>query len=483
MSALGHRAIVMGSGIAGLLAARVLSPHFAEVVVFERDDEAATPGPRGGVMQGRQLHTLLASGLEVMERLMPGLERELLSRGAIRSPDVGLTARAFKFGSWTIAGAIDVAMITMTRPLLESCVRERVSAIPNVVFRYGEAVEEVVYDRVEGRVTGVDSSPVGVAPGVEPLPAALVVDARGRGAPVAQMFKAWGAEPPDEETLGLNVGYSTVIVKKPAGFSADWFSVLLASTPPDSPAGMMHPIEDDQWIMAFCGRGAAKPPAGWEPLLDYAGRLPQPTIRDCMRLSTPVGEPKVYNFLAAVRRRFDRARFHPNGLLVVGDAVCSFNPLYGQGMSIAALEAGILEGLLAGANEEASEWREALWRGFYAQIAPILDKAWGQSFALDGLYPETKVRRGPGFALRKAAFLWAQKLSITEPVLRRRMMRTAQLLPEAPIGLGDLAASQWRLWRGRGSRVSPATFQAPGEALGGASSAPGPARQEYAVGL
>lgn len=377
-----EHAIVIGGSMAGLVAARVLSSHFAQVTVLDRDRLPTADGNRLGVPQGWHGHGLLASGLRVLTRLFPRLEADLLEAGAVTGDVVG-DARWFQHGCYKAKVQTGLRGLLLSRPLLEGMVRRHVAALPNVRVIGETHVVGLTLDTTCGRVTGIKLQHVG-APGTWLVDADLVVDASGRATRSPEWLAQLGFGRPDVEEVKVGLGYtSRIFRRRPEHLDGD-VAVIIAPTPPETRCGFALAMEGDRWVVSLCGWTGdhAKPTP--EGMLAFAKSLPRPEVYDIVRTATPLTDPVAFAFPANVRRRYERMRAFPERYLVVGDAIASFNPIYGQGMSVAALEGEALEATLA-----ESDGLARLGPRFFARAASVIDTPWmmavGADFGFEGV--------------------------------------------------------------------------------------------------
>jgi flavin-dependent dehydrogenase len=348
--AFGH-AVVIGAGVGGLLAGRVLADRFERVTLVERDPLSLNSSGdsffRKGVPQGRHLHSLATRGGEILERYFPDLDAELAAAGcpaldqaqdAITDTPAGRLPR-FRSG---------VTMRAVSRSLLEERIRRRLRERAEVRFL---ADREIV-----GLVPGANGSVTGVrvrgraashrdyfAGAEETLVADLVVDASGQGSRTPHWLEALSYETPEEEVVDARLGYATQWFRVPEDFSDDWEGLAVLPGWPDNPrGGTLRRIEGGVWTAVLIGLGGDHPPTDGEGFLEFARTLPSPIIYDAIKSAEPVSPVYGYRRTANRRRSFDKARL-PEGLLVLGDAACSLNPFYGSGMTAAALSAGALD--------------------------------------------------------------------------------------------------------------------------------------------
>ncbi|WP_037910910.1 FAD-dependent monooxygenase [Actinacidiphila yeochonensis] len=369
-------ACVMGGSIAGLLAARVLSDRAREVVIVEPDDLSAEAGPRSGVPQDQQVHTLLPAGRLWIERWLPGVSQEAQDRGAsLVGPDkqfVGYDAVR------QVRDGVDHRFLAIGRPLLETLVRDRVTALPNVSVLRAQATR-LRYD--DGAVTGVRYAETGTggqgerAEGV--LAADFVVDAMGRSSRLSTWLKQDGYDQPRLERLEAPVNYATALFERPAKFAELEAATVLQLFTPQYPSGGVSvaaatAIEGQQWLVMLMGYGDNRPGRTIDDFRANCALLPpifsDITSGDVTRDVVP------YHQAESRRRHFTEARRMPARLVSTGDAVASFNPVYGQGMSSAALHASCLASYLdsgADLDEAATE--------FFRLQQVVVDAAWAVS--------------------------------------------------------------------------------------------------------
>lgn len=412
MTASRQHALVIGAGVAGLLAARVLTERFDRVTLVERDELDAKETVRRGVPQAWHLHGLLDRGRRIMEELYPGFTEEAVSDGATVA-EVLVGTRWYVGGSRLAAGATGLTSLIATRSLLETVLRRRTLRLRGIELLTRTTVQGLVGDahRVRAvRVTG--------PAGEQTLAADLIVDASGRGSRITQWLSEIGAEVPAEERLDVDLGYTSRFFRHRPGQLGGQASVIV-STGADGRGGGAVRVEGDRWHVTLAGMLGDHPPIDDQGFRDYAASLSAPDIHTIVVGSDALGEPVPYRFRTAVRRRFDRQSAPPAGLVVLGDAQCAFNPLYAQGMTVAALQAAALRDCLAA---------EDLPARFYAAAADPVAVAWQLAAGSDLRHPGVAGRRTLRTRLTDVFVTRVQRVAHHDPRVARTFLRVAHLV-------------------------------------------------------
>ncbi len=422
-----RHAIVVGGSMAGLLAARVLADRFERVTVVERDRFPDGFEHRKGVPQASHAHALLPRGFMIMARLFPGLAEELVSDGAIAS-DIPAESRRYQRGGYRVRFAVGRKSLLMSRPFLEGHIRRRVSELPNVTLLEERAVTGLLSDRAEGRIRGVTVKRRGGGAAEQRLDADLVVDASGRGSRAAAWLEEMGYERPAEERIEIGVGYTTRVYRsRPDDISGTKLVIIEPTPGRERCIGAMFRMEDERWIVTLGGWLGERAPADEAGFVEFARNLPAPDIYEVIKDAEPLGEAVKYNFPANLRSRYERLSRIPEGYLVTGDALCSFNPIYGQGMSVAALEAETLEGCL-------SEGLEDLPRRFYRRVSKVVDTPWKLAAGADFAHPGVTGNRAVGTGITNWYFGHVQKAATRDTeVCRAFVLVTALLAPPSAL--------------------------------------------------
>ena len=415
----GQHAVVIGSSIAGLLAARVLSAHFDRVTLFDRDGLPAVPAHRNGVPQGRHGHGLLASGFEGLKRLFPALERELLEAGALPGDVIG-NVRWFQHGHCKAKFESGLGGLLLSRFLLEWAIRQQVARLANVTIHESSHVLGLLNGG--GRVDGVRVQRAGR--GGETFLADLVIDASGRGSRSPEWLAELGYERPAMDEVKIDLGYTTrTFRRRPTDLGGDTGAVLAPRPPHEMRAGFMLAMEGDRWIVTLGGWMGNHAPADPEGFLAFAKSLSRPDIYEVIRDGEALTEAVRYLFPSNLRRRYERLKRFPDCYLVMGDAVSSFNPLYGQGMSVATLEALALADCLAAAPSP-----DRLWRPFFKTIGHIVDTPWAIAAGGDFAFPGVTGPRPAGTDLVNWYLNYVHRAAATDRRVCRVFFDVANLL-------------------------------------------------------
>lgn len=350
-TARGH-AVVIGGSMGGLLAARVLAEHFGQVTVLDRDIFPDVPEHRSGVPQSRHAHGILARGQRIIAELFPGIMTDLREAGATAQGSLAIVSPAGKLPLYEM----DVDGAWVSRVLLEHHVRERLRAVHNVRIVSQVEVTELVATSDRRRVAGVRLRHRNAQSGPEQNNADLVVDLSGRTSKAPEWLKTLGYDAPPEETINSGLGYASRFYKKPTDFPAEWAGLLVNGQPPHNPrAGLILPVEHDTWHVTVAGFAGHHPPTDEAGFLAWAEALPDPSLYEAIRVAEPLTPIRGYRTPTNRLRRFEQLSRRPAGFVAMGDAVCAFNPIYGQGISTRALEALALRQVLRSTADVTSE--------------------------------------------------------------------------------------------------------------------------------
>jgi 2-polyprenyl-6-methoxyphenol hydroxylase-like FAD-dependent oxidoreductase len=374
----GDRAVVVGGSLAGLLAARVLADGFERVTVVERDPLPDEPSTRPGVPQGSHVHVLQEAGRATLEDLFPGYGEDLLSAGGLLI-DVVSDLVHYEEGGYLAEGPSRIPAYFATRPLLERIARRRVVAHGGIVLRAGCRCTDYLVDEDETTVEGVVVRDGDAAP--EDVAADLVVDSTGRASRTPAWLSDHGYAAPDVDEVDIDVAYSTALVERPPD---DRRAFFVAADAPRTRGAGVFPVEGDRWQATLFGYHGDHPPTDPDGFREFAASLPGPDLGGLLdRQPWVSAEIAHYPFPSNRRHRYEDLDRFPDGLVVVGDAIASFNPIYGQGMSVAALQALELHHALA------AEGLADIGRRFFGRVEGTVDAPWSVAAGGDFEFPQT----------------------------------------------------------------------------------------------
>lgn len=383
MKHIGQHAVVIGASMGGLLAARALSDFYAVVTVLERDTLPQSDIPRKGVPQGRHAHGLLARGRNVIEDFFPGWTEEVVASGGVRG-DIVADVNWIGHGVAIKSAPSHLVGLLAPRPVLEGHVRRRLMALSNVRVIENCAVQQLVTDDDKTTVMGVRAR-IGSSE-EHRIAADLVVDASGRGSSSPAWLDSLGFAKPEEERIEIGIGYTTRVYRRRPTDLDGKLAVVVAGSGPNWRNGVILYQAEDRWIVSVGGYFGDHAPDDQPLFAAYAGSLPTSEIYDIVAHAEPLSDFVRYRYPANLRRRYERLAQFPKGYLVFGDALCSFNPVYGQGMTVAAQEAALLRDCLDAGDAD-------LALRFFACAAAVIDTPWDIAVGNDLRHPKVEGAR------------------------------------------------------------------------------------------
>ncbi|MBE7382782.1 MAG: 2-polyprenyl-6-methoxyphenol hydroxylase-like oxidoreductase [Leptolyngbya sp. SIO1E4] len=432
-SGLGQHAIVIGGSMAGMLSARVLSGHFEQVTILERDRfPHEQPAPRRGIPQCQQLHILLTRGRQLIETLFPGLEAELIDAGAAVI-DMSADVKWLNPFGWGLRFPSGFQAFSFSRHILDWLVYQRITKIANVQVWESSYVQGLLTDAAKTAVTGVcvrrrhPENPIHVWQ--EDLRADLVIDASGYSSKAPKWLQAIGYEAPEETAITTAMGYASRLYKIPQDFQADWQGVYIQAAPPHrTTMGVLYPIEDNQWIVGICATAPDQPAADEAAFLEVLRNLPSPDIYEAVKNAQATTPVRIYHPPGNRLRHYERLRRQPPGFLVLGDAVCSFTPIYGQGITVAALGVNLLQQCL---QQTKADNLGQLPTDFQKQLAQVNSSAWIAATSQDAKYPSVKGLVKPLTPPEKAVGWYMDqliRLTIQDPEVSRVLFNVFHMM-------------------------------------------------------
>lgn len=386
---LSSHAIVIGSSIAGMAAARVLSNHFDHVTVIERDQLLLNSNNfRKGVPQARHPHLLMLRGQEILEEMFPGMVADLLNNGA--DPiNLGTDWVWHSFDGSRPHFESDIVMTACSRPLLENAIARRLVSNPKITVLSDSEVVGLCVDETKRQITGVmlvsgnsEQNPL------SELKADLVIDASGRSSKAPEWLKKLGFTPPQETKVNAFPGYATRIYERPAGFKANWKVYYIQPTAPNNSRGaVLTPLEGNRWHVCLIGMNGDYPPTDEAGFMEFLRNLPDQSIYQAIQEATPL--TSIYGFRQAENRlrHYDAMPNYLENFLVFGDAVYALNPVYGQGMTIAAIGSQTLDACL---RKFAAGRQPGLAAAFQKELGKVVAGPWQLATGEDMRWSKTE---------------------------------------------------------------------------------------------
>jgi 2-polyprenyl-6-methoxyphenol hydroxylase-like FAD-dependent oxidoreductase len=432
--------LVLGGSLAGLAAAGALARAGVKATLVERDVLPDAAEPRKGVPQSRHVHVLLAAGLAALERLFPGLENDLVRRGAVvidASREAGLLGP----GGWMPPFEGRLKVLSMSRDLLEAAVRARVRSTPGISVLDGHSVDGLKVDANGVRGAVVDG---------QLLEAGLVIDACGRGSNAPTWLDEIGFEKPAETCVDPHVGYASRVFRDVPPLPHGWRVLFLMCKPEFPRAALLFPIEGGQYIVSMAGAAHHRPPTDDAAFLEFACTLRSPLLADVIRTSTPAGPIYATRSTRNRWRHFERLSRVPAGFVPIGDSMCAFNPAYGQGITVACLEAELLADLVASSADRAT-----LSRLLPRKFAKLIRGPWVSAVSQDTRVTTTDGERKQFMRVVDwySDALW--ELATEAPDIARTLWRVYHLVASPSELLRPATFARVLAWRMSGKKPAP----------------------------
>jgi len=409
----------------GLLAARVLADFYKNVTVVERDVLPTAPVNRRGVPQGRQIHVIQARGTQILDELFPHFQEELTAGGVATWDDGDFSKLSMSVGGHHVVrsgkapSALSMSISFVSRPLLECNVRRRVRAIPNVTFLDGHDVVGLTATPAGDRVTGVRVVDR-VIDQETTLTAELVVDATGRGSRTPHFLEELGYRRPRQDEVMVHLAYASQLLRLAPGAVKEHMIALFPMPGRPKMFGLLG-YEDDTWMFGVGAMAGLEPPSERAEMLRFAADFAPAEALQAIQAAEPLGEVAHYRVPSNRWRRYDKMRRIPAGLIVFGDAICSFNPIYGQGMTLAAIEATVLRDCLR-------RGKRGLPRRFFRASARKIRVAWQTAVGSDLALPEVEGPRSLPTRISNAYIDRVMTAAETDPVVAGQFMRVIGMI-------------------------------------------------------
>ncbi|MFP7298214.1 NAD(P)/FAD-dependent oxidoreductase [Neobacillus niacini] len=385
--------IIIGGGISGKLAARVLSDYYKEVIILERDQETIGPLSRKGAPQGEHLHALLHAGEHGLEELFPGITEDFYHSGAVKINST-IDLAWYHHGAWKIRYDGGYSTTLQTRPHLEWHIEQYIKKIPNIEVYYNQAVQGFLYNEEQNQVMGVQLKD-------KTINADLVVDASGVSSLTSSWINKRGIEIP-EEIMDINLSYISKQYLLSAHEERDWKIKMVYPNPPlEKMGGTISKVEGNRYIVTIMGYhhsiNESEVLKNDNGFLELARKLPKLDIHQEIEKGIPLTKTSIYRIPKIIWRRFDKSKYSPNGLLLIGDTVCRIDPVFGQGMSIAILQALALQKLLRKQKGELHN----VPISFHKEAAKIISPIWNMVITEDFRYPATNGKKPFGLSVQQ----------------------------------------------------------------------------------
>ncbi|MCM2532401.1 glutamate synthase subunit beta [Neobacillus pocheonensis] len=393
-----EKAVIIGGGISGKLAARVFSDFFQEVIILERDQEPEGPFPRKGAPQGEHIHALLQAGEFGHEKLFPGITEKFYSTDAIKINSTKDLAW-FHHGVWKLRFDGEYTTTLQSRPHLEWHIEQFIKKIPNVTVLYNQVVKNYLYNEEENRIVGVEK--IDDISSIKTLTADLIVDASG----VSSLSTSWlnkrGIHIPDEK-VQIGLSYISKSFQLPESPARDWAIKIVYPNPPhEKIGGTISKVEGNRYIVTLSGyhnevneKQVLKINSGF---IELTKKLPNLDIYQEIKDASPLSSTSIYRVPHIIWRKYEKVKNLPDGLLLIGDTLCRIDPVFGQGMSIAILEALVLKKLL----QDHRHTHPKITTTFHKQAAKIISPIWNMVITEDFRYPETTGRKPYGLFIQQ----------------------------------------------------------------------------------
>ncbi|MDH3658324.1 MAG: FAD-dependent monooxygenase [Nitrosopumilus sp.] len=374
-----EKAIVIGGSIAGLLAARVLSDYFKEVILIEKDSCMENGKVRIGTPQANHIHILLVKGREILQDFFPELERDLIKKGANKIDFLNDIRYRLPSG-WAPKFNSGIITFTCTRTLLENTIRHQIQKISKIKIEKGKHITSFVLEKSNKISLKTKEN--------EEIHGDLIVDCTGRNTKTPSWLEDIGFPKPRETKIDSFVRYSTrryIPTKK----NRKWKMLVILNKPITNPRiGGIYPIEEGKWLVGLYSIGKNYPPTDEKGFLEFTKHLESRELYDALKDAVPDSEIYGYQVQGSRKYHYEEMPQWPENFIVLGDAVSIFNPYYGQGITSAALGAEALDDMLKN-----NKMKNDFTRKFQKRLATAVSLPWILGTSEDLRWPTTVGKR------------------------------------------------------------------------------------------
>jgi 2-polyprenyl-6-methoxyphenol hydroxylase-like FAD-dependent oxidoreductase len=449
-------AVVIGASLAGMLAAHVMARRFDRVVLLERGEAVVGTEPRRNVPQERHVHMLLQRGKNVLDAMIPGFVEELERHGAVVA-DASGDVQVYHRDRWKRQFKTGIHTHYCTRGLIDHVIRERLRESPKVEFLSNTRVTGLVRSETKLAIVGVNAIVDGQP---QQVMGDLVIDASGRGSQASRWLEELGCAPVRVSEVTSKLGYGTRVYQRRPEYEQEWKAMMVMPTAPGARRmGVVSPVEGNRWMVTTGGWLGECPGTSEGEFLDFLKSLPDPAIYEVIRDAVPLSEVSIYRMPGGMRRHYEELANWPGRFFAIGDAMCSLNPIYGQGMTVSALEVeelgrGLDALIKGGATADGT-------RALQRRIATHVDVPWGMAEAEDLRFPEVEGERGWKVRLQQRYGAMVAEASSVDEVVCKRLLEVINLVEPptrlmAPMFQARVLTTAARLRLARGRRADGA---------------------------
>jgi 2-polyprenyl-6-methoxyphenol hydroxylase-like FAD-dependent oxidoreductase len=375
-----NHVVIIGGGIAGMVHARISADYAERVTILERDQFSDTAEPRSGTPQSQHVHFLLARGLLELDTLFPGFRSVLINDMGAPDVVIGLDTHFRVLGQWIPRVDAGIHTVCASRPEIEHVLRSFIVKNPRIDILSRTEAMGLQFD--DNRVTGVVTRQRGMPADKRIIDSNLVVDASGRRSNARDWLEQAGFPTPVTTRIDPSIGYASRWYQKEETAANNWRVLYQFTNPPDQRrGGVILEHSKDRWLTSLVGINSDYPPTDEADFMEFARSLPDPTIYNTLQNARPISGIVGYQNAPNEWHHYERLGHLPQGFLVTGDALCIVNPVYGQGMTKAVLNAQLFGEMLSSGQIDA--------KSFYQKVARLNQDIWDTAALGDLNYPNT----------------------------------------------------------------------------------------------